>query len=229
MGKDIVYHSLKDSMEGSVCPICTQTEHTVLGAMKSVLYESMTDPKIRNDIKDARGFCRFHAEMFLQAGDPLSHAMVYGDVLRSALHDIVDGDYTRYENRKDCWFCDMAKATESSYVGAFWDALHEEDFLAQYEQGGLLCMTHLHAMETASEQEKNGEELFLKLAQITIDKYQHMIHELDEIQRKSDYRNTNEAWTEGEKTAWQRAVRIFHDRVGLPRNTQQKKKRWFSR
>ena len=45
-----------------------------------------------------------------------------------------------------------------------------------------------------------------------------MITELDEIQRKNDYRYTGEEWTEGERTAWKRAVAVINDRVGLPRN-----------
>lgn len=217
MEKDIVYHALKDSMTDGACPICAQTEHNIRQTMRSVLYESMTDPEIRQTIKDARGFCRHHSQMFLEEGDPLSHAIVYGDALRSALHDVVGDQYHYYEDRQSCYFCDMAKTMEETYVTACCQALHEDEFFQAYLDGGLLCMTHLHAMELSSQHEKNGEEFFVKVAQATIDKYQVMIHELDEIQRKSDYRNTGEAWTEGEKTAWRRAVSVIHDRVGIPR------------
>ena len=225
MEKDIVYHALKDSMTEGACPICAQTAHNIRGAMRSVLYESMTDVKIRDTIKSARGFCRHHSGMFLEEGDALNHAIVYGDALRSALQDVVSGDYKYYENRENCYFCDMARESESAYIKAAWEAFHEEEFFSAYEQGGLLCMVHLHAMESASEKEKGGEEFYLKLAQTTIDKYQIMIRQLDEIIRKSDYRNLGEAWTEGEKTAWKRAVNVIHDRVGIPRGENASKKR----
>lgn len=229
MEKDIVYHALKDSMEGGACPICAQTSHAVRQAMKSILYESMTDMDIRNAIKDARGFCWHHSEMFLEEGDPLSHAIVYGDVLRSALHDVVYDRFHYYENRESCYFCDMAKETEAAYIKACYEAFHEGEFMEAYEEGGLLCMTHLHAMELESESHKESPEFFQQLAQTTVDKYQVMIKELDEIQRKSDYRNTKEAWTEGEKTAWRRAVAVVHDRVGIPREGKKAKRGLFQR
>lgn len=229
MEKDIVYHALKDCMEGGACPICAQTETNLRGTMRSVLYESMTDVEIRETIKSARGFCRHHSNLFLEQGDALNHAIVYGDALRSALQDVVNGDYKYYEDRQSCYFCDMAKEAEAAYTKACWDALHEEAFFEAYKQGGLLCMVHLHAMEQASEQEKNGEEFYLKLAQATIDKYQVMIKELDEIIRKSDYRNLSEEWTDGEKTAWRRAVSVIHDRVGIPRAQKKQKRGLFGK
>lgn len=219
MEKDIVYHALKDCMEGGACPICTQTEQHIRSTMRSVLYESMTDVEIRDTIKSARGFCRHHSNQFLEQGDALNHAIVYGDALRSALQDVVNGDYKYYEQRESCYFCDMAKEAEDAYAGACWQAFHDEEFFSAYEKGGLLCMVHLHAMESASEKEKSGEETYLKLAQTTIDKYQIMIRQLDEIVRKSDYRNLSEEWTEDEKTAWKRAVSVIHDRVGIPRGS----------
>lgn len=229
MEKDIVYHALKDCMKGEACPICAQTETNLRSTMRSVLYESMTDVEIRDTIKNARGFCRHHSNLFLEEGDALNHAIVYGDALRSALQDVVAGDYKYYEDRQSCYFCDMAKVSEAAYIKACWEAFHDEEFFSAYEQGGLLCMVHLHAMESASEQEKNGEETYLKLAQTTIDKYQIMIRQLDEIIRKSDYRNLQEEWTEGEKTAWRRAVHIIHDKVGIPRAEAKKKRSLFGR
>jgi len=225
MEKDIVYHALKDSMEGGTCPICAQTEANIRGTMRSVLYESMTDVEIRDTIKSARGFCRHHSNLFLEQGDALNHAIVYGDALRSALQDVVNGDYKYYEERESCYFCDMAKEAEDAYIRACWEAFHDEEFFSAYEKGGLLCMVHLHAMESASEKEKNGEEAYLKVAQTTVNKYQVMIKELDEIIRKSDYRNLKEEWTDGEKTAWKRAVSVIHDRVGIPRGTKKAAKR----
>ena len=69
----------------------------------------MTDVAIRDTIKNARGFCRHHSLQFLEQGDALNHAIVYGDALRSALQDVVNGDYKYYETRESCYFCDMAK------------------------------------------------------------------------------------------------------------------------
>lgn len=229
MEKDLVYHALLECMGNDACPICAQTEKNLRGTMRSVLYESMTDVEIRDTIKNARGFCRHHSNLFLEEGDALNHAIVYGDALRSALQDVVSGEYKYYENRESCYFCDMAKEAENTYIKTCWEAFHEGEFFSAYEKGGLLCMVHLHAMEKASEREKNGEAFYLKLAQTTIDKYQVMIRQLDEIIRKSDYRNLGEKWTDGEKTAWRRAVNVIHDKVGIPREQKPVKRSLFGR
>jgi hypothetical protein len=228
MDKDTIYHVLKESMEHDCCPICRRTDESVRATMRSILYEGMTDMDFRKEIMSQRGFCNHHSNVFLEEGDALAHAIVYSDALRGALKDVVADDFTLYETEKDCFFCTMAKETEEQYVRACYEALHEEEFLDAYKQGGMLCMLHLHSIRKLSLASKEAEDFYLTVAQATVDKYQVLIRELDEIQRKNDYRFTGEKWTEGEKTAWKRAVNVINDRVGLPK-VAQKKKGWFKK
>ena len=228
MDKDMIYHALRDSMENDCCPICRRTDESVRQTMRSILYEGMTDMDIRKAIMAQRGFCNHHSQVFLEEGDALAHAIVYSDALRGALKDAVADDFTPYETVKDCYFCQHARETEAQYVNACYDALHEAEFLEQYKKSGMLCMHHLHSIRKHSLAAKDAEAFYLTVAQATVDKYQILIKELDEIQRKNDYRFTGEKWTEGEKTAWKRAVSVINDRVGLPKEVQ-KKKGWFKK
>ena len=45
----------------------------------------------------------------------------------------------------------------------------------------------------------------------TIEKYETLLHDLEEIQRKSDYRYKDEDWTESEKKAWRQVVSLLID------------------
>ncbi len=218
MEKDIVYHALKDAMEEDCCPICRLTDESLHSTMRSILYESMTDMDIRTAIMKERGFCHHHSQVFLEEGDSLAHALVYSDALRGALQDVVNDEYAPYETQRDCYFCNHARESEEIYTRVFYEAYHEEEFVEQYKKSGLLCMHHLHGVRQHTLKHKEPDEFFVSIAQPTVDKYQVMIKELDEIQRKNDYRYTGETWTDGERTAWKRAVSVVNDRVGLPRN-----------
>lgn len=215
MEKDIVYHALLEGMEGRRCPVCEQVEKSVRQSMRSILYESMTDFSIRTRVRDARGLCHYHSGMFLQEGDPLAHAILYGDILRSALHDMEYDDFEKYEHHSGCIFCESAAEAEEIYRKACYHALHEAEFMEKYRTEGALCMKHLHAVEQEAEKAGEAPEFYTSVAQATVNQYQTLIHDLNEIQRKNDYHNTAEKWTQREKEAWQCAVGLVNDRVHL--------------
>ena len=229
MEKNIAYHALKDATCSNCCPVCALTDESVRQVMKNFLYEGMTDIEFRTKIKDARGFCQFHADMFLEEGDALAHALVYGDAIRGSLQDLLCDNFAPYDREKDCFFCTYARERQEVFEELCYEALHEEEYLQTYREGGLLCMHHMGAICRRAEKHRQPEEFYLGVAQITVDKYQILLKELDEIQRKNDYRYSGEEWTEGERTAWTRAVAVIHDRVGLPRPPKEKKRRLFGR
>lgn len=223
MEKNAVYFTLLESMEQDCCPLCRLTDESVKSVMGSILYEGMTDFQFRSDLKKTRGFCHHHAQVFLREGDALAHALVYGDALRGALEDAVADDFSVYEEIKDCYFCRHAQKTESLYVSAILEAFGEEEFLEAYRKSGMLCMHHLGKIRKAGKEKKVPEEAYLRLAQITVDKYQALIGHLDEIQRKNDYRYTKEQWTDAERIAWKQAVDVINDKVALPRQAPKRK------
>lgn len=223
MEKNSVYYTLLESMEQDLCPLCRLTEESVKSTMGSILYEGMTDFQFRSQLKKARGFCRHHAQVFLQEGDALAHALVYSDALRGALEDAVADDFSVYETEKDCYFCKHARKTEEVYTAAMTEAFGEAEFLEKYKKDGLLCMHHLGLVRQNGKVKKVSEEQYLAVAQATVDKYQALIAHLDEIQRKNDYRYTAEKWTDAEREAWKKAVDVICDRVGLPRSPAKKK------
>jgi len=223
MEKNSVYYTLLESMEQDLCPLCYLTEESVKSTMGSILYEGMTDFQFRSELKKSRGFCHHHAQVFFQEGDALAHALVYSDALRGALEDAVNDDFSAYDTEKDCYFCKHARKTEELYASALTEAFLDAEFLEQYKKGGMLCMHHLGMVRRIGKAKKVPEEQYVAIAQATVDKYQALISHLDEIQRKNDYRYTNEAWTDAEKVAWKRAVDVICDRVGLPREKTKKK------
>ena len=135
--------------------------------------------------------------------------------------------HTAFPWQRDSYFCNHARETEEIYVRACRAAFTEEEFMQAYRDGGLLCMLHLHAIRQSTLKHRDPEELYLSIAQTTVDKYQVLIKELDEIQRKNDYRFSGEKFTESEKTAWVRAVAVIQDKIGLPKEPKAPAKKGF--
>ncbi len=225
MEQSRAYEILTENMQKEGCPLCRAVNDSVRQTMKSILYEGMTDRQIRERIRSQRGFCRHHGSMFLEVGDALAHAIVYGDALRAALKDVVADEFDAFEKPKVCYFCEHTQKAEDLYVNAMTLSCQNAEFLENYRKSAPLCLHHLHSVHECIKKKKLGEDLYTAVGQITIDNYQVLLDELDEIQRKNDYRFSHEAWTEGEKTAWKRVVGIIHDAVSLP----QKKKGLFGK
>ena len=209
MGKDMVYYNLLEAVSNDNCPICTLLSKQTHQMMDSFLYESVTDRSLRKKIREARGFCNTHSSMLLQKGDPLAHAILYQDLLQLAIEDCEKKRFSKYEDRRMCPFCEQTLNSEKTYTLLFIEAFAEKEFFQAYRAGGMLCMTHLHEIYKAN------KAAYPQIAKETLPKYQKLIAHLQEIQRKNNYRFSNEAWGEETKNAWRRAVAVINDKSGL--------------
>ena len=211
MSNDIVWHELYDRLDTGVCPICSLIVTRTESFMNSILYEGVNDQSVRDLICNAEGLCNAHAYQLLAHGDPLGHAIIYSDVLNRIIEKM---DITREPvkaNREKCFFCQSVEHSESAYVKSFAEGLTDEAFRTRYSENGILCVHHyrtvLGKIKDASIQD------FLK--QTAIRKYRGLVNSLNEIKRKNDYRNSDEAWTMDEKNAWKKVVAIINGYQGM--------------
>jgi hypothetical protein len=213
MDKEAVFHELMDRMVDNLCPICEFVDFRMTESMDRFLYDGVNDPNIRLKLVKSDGFCNDHSHRLLELGDPLTHAILYNDLINFFIASL-DNKKTKKLSRlhSDCLFCEQKQKNEQDYTKAFLEFYSDSDFRNRYEESGLLCVAHLTDMYNIK---LKNNKLFEKIKDTTIEKYKILSKDLSEIRRKSDYRFTHEEWTDSEKSAWIKAVNLFVGKEGI--------------
>jgi len=207
--KDLVRLALLDEMKQPGCPVCRLIDKRSEKRTNAIFYENVTDSGFRRDFLDAEGFCGLHAEKVMNNGSPLSHAILY-----QSLMDYMRRRLGKNRKKSECVLCAMESANEKAYVRFFAQCLSETDFFETYRQGDPLCFCHLE-MTSGHLRRKSPERK--ALVATTNQRYDALARDLEEIKRKSRHENAHEAWTQSERTAWKRVVRLFTDRYSYRR------------
>ncbi len=61
MSRHISFYEVKGALGQEGCPICRLTADVVERYLDFMLWERVTDPDLRREVRQARGFCRDHA------------------------------------------------------------------------------------------------------------------------------------------------------------------------
>lgn len=219
MNTNMVYFELFDIMKDNCCPVCELIHKRTVQAMDGFLYENVNDTGLRRDINSAKGFCPYHSNMLLSMGDPLSHAIVYSDLIKSAINDVTKDNFSAYDNHSDCPYCKNARKLEKTYCTVFIEGCRNNDFFEKYKSSAVLCMSHLQTIKKLCESKHILKE-YEKIRDATTEHYNAILLNLAEIRRKNDYRFTSEGFTQDEKSAWRRAVGIISSQdSGFYKNT----------
>ena len=67
------YHEIKEALDQKGCPFCRLQTESVDRYLDGVLWEMVTDPKLRGEVNESRGYCNRHAWMLMRAGGALGH------------------------------------------------------------------------------------------------------------------------------------------------------------
>lgn len=229
MDKHILYFELLDSLELDECPICHLIHKRIDQFIDGFLYENVNDPRIREDISNAKGYCNYHAWKLQSAGDPLAHSIIYGELVRNAIKSLEDflkhtksiangrkplfnkGKNNKamrfresFFSKKDCPICKMVAENEKEYVLSFGDYMESDTgFQRKFQENGFLCIPHLIRLL------ENYEEIgtIREIVKMQVKKVVKLSDCLNEIIRKSDYRYAAEPISDEEKTAWIKAVK----------------------
>jgi hypothetical protein len=237
LDKHILYFELLDGLELDECPICHLINKRIDQFIDGFLYESVNDPKIREDIDNAKGYCNYHAWKLQSAGDPLAHSIIYGDLVRNAIKSfqefLMDTDSIANERKslfnkgkdskvvrlrgsffseKDCPICEMVAESENEYVLSLGDYMESDaEFQRKFQENGFLCVPHLIKLL------ENYEGLYTirEIIKVQVKKMAGLLNNLNEIKRKSDYRYAAEPMSDEEKTAWIKAVKKYVGEPGI--------------
>jgi Family of unknown function (DUF6062) len=227
--KSFTYFALLEAFDKQGCPVCRFMAEYSLRYLDALFYEQVNDVALRQKLREARGFCNWHAWQARRiASSALGVAIVANDLiteetarldalLRSppitrpqhrwqdkiALKSI--RAYMRGWRQKEiCPACQVILQHERHALETILHCLHEEDFAPRFERSAPLCILH-----TTRVVETQGRHPALrKFIELQRHKYALLVGELAEFCRKHDYRFTHETWG-AESDSWLRAIELL--------------------
>jgi len=209
------------------CVVCAYTDRATRRYLANLLYENVLDAELRAALVASRGFCPAHARTLAEAavseaGGRLGVATLYetvvkhlGATVRAALNGLSLPRPRRRPGRKiaeslaahgDCPACRILRESERIFAQDLAQVVAdpgEGRTLFQASDG--LCLPHLRQCLELAE---TGTAVRF-LLEVEAEKLAALYRDLEEYGRKHDYRFADEPKTEGEITAWRRALHLL--------------------
>lgn len=88
MSRHIAFYELRDALAQPGCPLCRLETRVAERYLDFLLWERVNDPELRQNLRQARGFCREHAWMLVRPGASLGIAVMLHDVLQDVLQSL---------------------------------------------------------------------------------------------------------------------------------------------
>ncbi len=226
------YHMLLEAFAEQGCPACRIVETNLLRYLDLLIHENVNDVDFRAELRQAGGFCTTHAWWLVDRvrGAALGTAIMYRDVLHTLGQRLatvtpgggmltgrrrrsltsLGGQFGAARNRSACPLCLNREREEEAFLGTFASNCRDWRFMERYEMSDGLCFGHL---ERTIGKLRDDEALRVLLAAQT-KIVERLLHELDEFQRKNDYRFHLEPFG-AEVDSWQRAIELVNGRSGI--------------
>ena len=223
------YVQLKEALAQPGCAFCRLLTNAADSYIDSILWEMVNDPRTREELNAARGYCHQHAWLMAREGSALGVAIILNDIIQTELNvlknrksgaaaslgkflpslDIsrVQPEMVKLANvlgpQSTCPACVKLESTQKHLVNALAKYVGSDtDSLAEdYRASAGLCLPHFRLALTAkaSKAELNA----LVDAQRSV--WMRLRVDLDEFIRKNDYRFRSEKFGD-EADSWLRAL-----------------------
>jgi hypothetical protein len=232
--KSATYQQLQTIMAEEGCPICRLGARAGNQYLDSLLWESVNDPEIRDELTNALGLCGRHTrELFTFPGERLGTAIIQRAVLKEAmqrlqgkkaqprrsllqsfsqqwLKSIAPTAEPIVATTNPCPACGQQSTVENRAMITLLEHLID-DLDAPLRQVGGLCWPHMQmALDYPQEAETHT-----RLLQLHQEIWGELLADLDELIRKYDYRFKGESATERERHAVERSVSVMTGEYGL--------------
>ncbi|MGE5602846.1 MAG: DUF6062 family protein [Nitrososphaerales archaeon] len=214
--KDVLYHELLEAFQAGGCAICRLARRASDSYIHALLYEGVTDVKLRETLRDARGLCYRHGwRLAGQRGAVLGTAIIYRDVVNTLVKALeANGNPpNRLFGRGQpelaralsasatCPACVLERDAEQREVKILLNHVDDAALGEAYRQAGGICLPHFQLALSHA-----GSPAIRLLAAWQAEAWSRLRGELDELIRKHDYRFRSEIVTEAEADAGQRSV-----------------------
>ncbi len=206
-----LYSELLDALRAGGCAICRLQRQTSDSYLHALIYEGVTDPPLRDELRNARGLCHRHAwRQAHRHGSALGLAIIYHDVVNTLTRILEDQASSRRINRgalikrlgpsAECPACRLERIALPRSIKTLLGYLEDPDIQAGYQSSGGLCLAHLRAVIGLA---NDAQTRTIATWQLTA--YRELKDELGEFIRKNDHRFKGEP-IGAEGDSWLRAV-----------------------
>ncbi|MCU0508812.1 MAG: hypothetical protein MUC34_10480 [Anaerolineae bacterium] len=214
--KDVLYHELLEALQAEGCAICRLARKASDSYVRALIYEGVTDVKLRETLRNARGLCHQHGWRTAgRRGSVLGAAIIYRDVINTLVKTLEgrSGGGPRLFGRgqpelsralggsEDCPACALERDAEGRAAKILLNHLGDAEIGATYRASGGLCLPHFQLVLGQGSQSAGNT-----LAEWQAEGWSRLRDQLDELIRKHDYRFRSEIVTDEEAEAWQRAI-----------------------
>lgn len=144
--KHIPFYTVLEALSKESCPICYLVQNSVDKYFNVLLYEGINDIDFRKNFDKNKGFCNFHAYKILNYHDGLAVAIIYREVLREYIEEILTEKHTNKNNFRSCVVCSLVTEKEEQYISIVAEYSNDEEFKRGFEDSHGLCLLHYFAL-----------------------------------------------------------------------------------
>jgi hypothetical protein len=236
-GKFIGFFRLLAACETGRCPICACLTDDSRRALDAMLGEHVTDPRTRDELYAAWGFCSWHASSLGDGSGVTGTAILFEDLLRLCgerfggfapaspprgspwawliarlatprARERIPAVVSEYRARRRCRICVRLAQSERSYIDAVVAFADDQELRVAYDRSAGLCVPHLAAVVARGE--RSGA--VPAIVNTTLRRWNELRGHLAAFVRKHEYRATGTI-TEAEAGSYRRAAETL---AGLP-------------
>jgi hypothetical protein len=243
--KSFTYFALLEAFGKSGCPVCRLMEEYSLSYLDALFYEQVNDVGTRRKLREARGFCNWHAWQTKRiATNAFGVAIIAKELISEELTQLKDllrrprlktirhasgsgllskplSTYIQeWRRRRICPACEVILEHERHALETILNFLHEPAFARRFEAGAPLCL--VHTMRAAGCNDCHPH--LHMLIDMQCRKYAGLVAELEEFCRKQDYRFSHQPWGQ-ESDSWLRAIEVLAGRPNVFGNDVHRKRR----
>lgn len=202
--RHIPFFQLRDALQEPGCPVCRLAEDAVRSYQRSLLYENVNDSGARAEIAASSGFCHEHAWHLVEYRDVLGVAILHRDLVarfRRELATFQKPDTAELGGRRrpPCPACRVRDEAGSTAITTLTSSFRDPELRKLFDSSDGLCRRHFARASAAS---RDCREDLERAQRACLDR---LIHQLDELIRKHDYRFRHEPVGK-ERGAWLRAI-----------------------
>ncbi len=209
--RSTLYFELREALQAGGCPLCRLRDQASDSYLNALIYEGVTDPPIRDELRNARGLCHRHAwRLANRRGSVLGLAIIYHDVINTLMKGLEEQAQARRVSRQalikrlsataECPACQIERVALPRTIKTLLTYLNDDEIQAGYQSAGGLCLSHLQATLGQAD-----EAQLRKLIEWQLAVYSALRDQLGELIRKHDHRFKGEPIGE-EGDSWLRAV-----------------------